>query len=197
MKPGFFRLDPHRRRSRRRLALLVVAAAFAALNLVTFAAFTWRKLTEVRRAEARATEVEERLRASEGALAVARKQSETIRANERDIAAFKARYLKDLASDLLDAQREIDALARASGISAPTTSYTLSRVKGTDLVRCAVGLPVEGSYRNLIGLIERVESSPRFLTLADLALSSGESKAQLKLEVSAYFIDDGSLRGVR
>lgn len=162
-----------------------------ALNLLAFAGFTWGRLTESRRAEARSAEVSRRLEESERALALLNSQRETVEANARDMKAFDEEVLQPLESDLLGVQRDIDAMVRAAGLRARNTSYGVERIRGVDFVRCAIEMPLEGSYRNIVDLVRRIESSDRFLTIESLSLSRGEGGARLQLRVFAYFSAEG------
>jgi Tfp pilus assembly protein PilO len=60
-------------------------------------------------------------------------------------------------------------------------------VRGTDLVRCEVTLPLDGSYANLTGFLARLESTERFIVVDQMALVQEEDGARMNLKLSAIF----------
>jgi Tfp pilus assembly protein PilO len=182
---------PGRRRSKKRAILWIACAAVAALNLATFAFFTWGRLTESRRAESRAADVRRRLAEAEKALAFVNAQRATLDANANDMRTFETEFLKPLEEDLLAVQREVDAMVRSSGLRSRNTSYAVEKVRGVDFARCAIEMPIEGSYRNLVDLIGRIESAERFLTIESLNLARDDAGARMQLRVFAYFSGEG------
>lgn len=184
---ALFQRDATRRRSRGRVVLLTVVAALGVVNALAFAAFTWRKLTEVRRSEARATEVEMRLDASEEALRVSKARQDAVSTGQKDIATFASRYLKPASTELLGTQREVESIAKAAGLKVRSAAYGIDPVKGSGMTRCEIDLPIEGSYRDVVDFIDRIESSHRFFTVDSLTLTRDDAGTKMSLQVSTYF----------
>jgi Tfp pilus assembly protein PilO len=176
------------RASRLRIRLAFVAGLLLASNGILFAAFTWPKLSSVKRAEARALEVSKRRASLEKVWSQVTARKELLARNRQDIESLSRDHLKYRAEDLFGAQREIDKLARDAGLRPKKSSYSLSKVKGTDLVRCEVTLPLDGSYASLSGFLERIESEKRFIVVDQMALTEEEGGgARMNLKLSAIF----------
>jgi Tfp pilus assembly protein PilO len=175
------------RASRVRIRLAFLSAFLLAANLILFAAFTWPKLSSVKRAEARAVEVSKRRAALEKLWSLLTARRELLARNRKDIESLGRDHLRYRSEDLFGAQREIEKLARDSGLKPKRSSYSLSKVKGTDLVRCEVTLPLDGSYASLTGFLGRIESEKRFIVVDQMALSEEEGGARMNLKLSAIF----------
>lgn len=181
-----------RRGSTLRRRLLWVGGLLLLANAGLFAAVTWPRLTSVRRAESRALEVSRRRAALEKVWSQVSTRKELLAQNRKDIESLSRDYLKDRADDLFGAQREIEKLAREAGLKPRKSSYSLSTVRGTDLVRCEVTLPLDGSYANLTGFLARIESAKRFIVVEQMALAQEEEGARMNLKLSAIFKDGGT-----
>jgi len=181
-----------RRRSRARLRVALLGVALLLVNALAFAVFTWPGLTRVRRAENRAKEAALRRADLEKLWAQVLARKELIARNREDIETLKNDYLRPRAEDLFGAQREIEKLARDSGLKPTKSTYSLEDVKGTGLIRCEVDLPLDGSYANLTSFLSRVAEAKRFLVVDQMALSENEQGAKMTLRLSAIFKDGGS-----
>ena len=177
------------RRSRTRLGVAMTGLTLLLVNLIAFAAFTWPRLTRVRRAEARASEVSARRAGLEALWAQVEARKELVARNRADIDSLNRDHLKSRAEDLFAAQREIERLAREAGLHPKTSSYVLQDIEGTNLVRCEVTLPLDGSYVNLTGFLNRIESAQRFIVVDQMALSQDEQGARMNLRLSVIFKD--------
>ena len=175
------------RSSRTRVRLAWVGALLFLANAVVFAAFTWPKLNSVRRAESRALEVSKRRAALERVWSQVTARKELLARNRQDIESLSRDHLKYRADDLFGAQREIEKLARDAGLKPKKSAYSISKVRGTDLVRCEVTLPLDGSYANLTGFLARIESAKRFIVVDQMALAQEEDGARMNLKLSAIF----------
>ena len=182
----------NRRRSATRLRIALIGALLLAVNGVAFAAFTWPRLTRVRRAESRAREVSSRRAVLEKLWSQVSTRKQLLAQNRRDIESLNRDHLKYRAEDLFSAQREIEKLARDAGLKPKKSGYAISKVKGTDLVRCEVTLPLDGSYANLAGFLARIESAKRFIVVDQMALIREEDGARMNLKLSAIFKDGDS-----
>ena len=186
----------NRRASKMRLRVVLLSALLLVANGVAFAALTWPRLTGVRRAESRARVVAERRAALERSWSVVQARKQVLAQNRKDIEALDRDHLKYRAEDLFAAQREIEALARQSGLRPKRSSYSLEEIRGTDLVRCEVTLPLDGAYSDLTGFLVRVQSAKRFIVIDQMALSQDEGGGRMNLKLSAIF-KDGEPRATR
>ncbi|MBX7183812.1 MAG: hypothetical protein K1Y01_01580 [Vicinamibacteria bacterium] len=180
--------------TRRRLAWLALLLLVA--NGVLFAAATWPRLNSLRRAESRAKEVSTRRAALEKVWAQATARKELLARNRSDIESLSRDHLKYRNEDLFGTQREIERLAREAGLKPKKSTYSISKVRGTDLVRCDVTLPLDGSYSNLTAFLARIESAKRFLLVEQMALSQEDQGAKMNLRLSAIF-KDGDTRAAQ
>ena len=178
-----------RRRSATRLRIALIGVLLLAVNGVAFAAFTWPRLTRVRRAESRSREVSTRRASLEKLWAQFSARKELLAQNRKDMESLNRDHLKYRTEDLFSAQREIEKLARDSGLKPKKSGYAVTRIKGTDLVRCEVTLPLDGSYANLTGFLARIESAKRFFVVDQMALAQEEDGARMNLKLSAIFKD--------
>ncbi len=176
-------------RNRRRLAFL---GAFVLLaNAALFATVTWPRLNSLRRAENRAKEVSTHRAALEKVWSQVTARKALLARNRQDIESLSRDHLKYRTEDLFGAQREIEKLARDAGLKPKKSTYSISKVKDTDLVRCEVTLPLDGSYANLTDFLARIESARRFIVVDQMALAQEEGGARMNLKLSAIFKDGG------
>jgi hypothetical protein len=157
------------------------------LNAVAFAAFTWPALTRARRAEGRSSDVAVQRAGLESLWSQLVARRDLVEQNRKDIETLKTDYLKFRASDLFAAQRDIEKLATDAGLRPRRSTYAIEKVKGTDLVRCTVNLPLDGSYSNLTEFLTRVETAKRFIVVDEMQLSQDEQGAKMNLRLSAIF----------
>ena len=182
-----------RRRSKARLRVALLGGILMVVNLLVFAAFTWPGLTRVRRAENRAKTAAARRAEVEKLWARVIARKELVSRNREDMEALKRDYLRSRSEDLFGTQREIEKLARDSGLKPTRSTYSLEDLTGTGLIRCEVALPLDGSYANLTSFLSRVAASKRFIVVDQMALSEDEQGAKMSLRLSAIFRDGGSL----
>lgn len=181
-----------RRGSKMRLRLALAAAMVLLANVVVLAALTWPRLTRLRGAEARARTIAEQRKSLEDLWTRVEERKTLVARNRVDIDRLLRDYLKPRETDLFAAQREIDTMARDAGLKPQKSSYQIGKVKGTDLVRCDVVLPLDGSYADLAGFLGRIESARRFLVVDQLSLSEEERGARMSLKLSALFREGGA-----
>ena len=121
---------------------------------------------------------------------VARK--ERVAQNREDIEGLTRDFLKPRAEDLFAAQREIERLAVEAGLQPKKSSYDVDRIKGTNLVRCEVTLPLDGTYANLSGFLSRVAAAKRFIVVDQMSLAKDAEAARMSLKLSAIFTEGGT-----
>lgn len=177
------------RRSKARLRMAVAGLVLLAMNAAVFATVTWPRLTRVRRAESRAEGVASRRAELERLWSSLLARKELVARNRQDIERLSRDYLKPRAIDLFGAQREIEQLAREAGLRTRTSTYDVDKIAGTDLVRCEVTLPLDGSYSHLTDFLSRIAATRRFIVVDQMALSENEQGARMSLKLSAVFTD--------
>ena len=179
-----------------RVRLTLLGALLLMANAVFFAAFTWPRLNSAHRAEIRAKEVSTRRAALEKVWSQVTARKALLARNRQDIESLSRDHLKYRGEDLFGAQREIEKLARDAGLKPRKSAYFISKVRGTDLVRCEVTLPLDGSYANLADFLARIESAKRFIVVDQMALAQEEDGARMNLKLSAIF-KDGDARAAQ
>jgi hypothetical protein len=66
--------------------------------------------------------------------------------------------------------------------------YTVKPVKGLDVERFEVTMPVQGTYQQVIGLVEDLERSSSFVTLEEISVREGtDGKIEVRMLLSCYF----------
>jgi Tfp pilus assembly protein PilO len=123
------------------------------------------------------------------------KQAATIDANGGDTRRFFKDMVGTREATYVPTLQEIEKMATAPGLKPGGRKYSADEVKGLPLQRVRIVLPLEGSYRQLVDFLRRVERSKRFLTVDRVQLhqgskSEGDAGANLMVEMSAYFQDE-------
>ncbi len=174
-----------------RRRLLPVVVVVAGLNLLVLVAFTLPRSWRLSRVASRAGSLRDEV-ARERALTAAQKaRVEATLNNARDVERFYREMVDRREVSLLPTLQEIETMAHQPGLVAGRRGYTREPLKGVPITRVSIRLPLEGSYQNLVGFLEKVERGKRFLTVDKIALSqnSGEAsgEARLQVELSAFF----------
>jgi Tfp pilus assembly protein PilO len=174
-----------------RRRLLPVAAAAAGLNLLVLVAFTAPRSWRLNRVASRAGSLREEV-ARERALTTAQKNRVlTAQNNTRDVERFYKQMVQRREESLLPTLQDIETMAHQPGLVAGKRGYTREALKGAPITRVAIRLPLEGSYQNLVGFLEKVERGKRFLTVDKIAISQNaderNGEAHLLVELSAFF----------
>lgn len=183
------------RRSQARRRIVLLGVALLAGNLLALAIYTWPRLTGVRRAERRADDVAVQRAGLESLWSQMVARKALVEQNRQDIEALKTEHLKFRETDLFAAQREIEKLAVDAGLRPRRSSYSIERIKGTDLVRCSITVPLDGSYSNLTDFLGRVESATRFIVVDQMALSQDDTSAKMNLRLFAVFKEGETREG--
>jgi Tfp pilus assembly protein PilO len=167
--------------------LLPVFLALLALNLVVLAAWTAPRTLRLRNATARVASAREALEREQAQAERARERAGAIEDNARDLARFYENVVGTEEADLLPTLEEIEEMARAPGLTPGRRSFRRDEIENAALERVAVVLPLEGSYEQLVGFLQEVERSSRFLTVDRISLRGKEDQeATLQVEMSAF-----------
>ncbi len=168
-----------------RLALL----ALLAVNVAVAAGFTVPRGLAQRRLDDRVAGLKaERAAALERQRAL-REREELLARNQRDATQLTERLIGTREETLVSVLEELDAAGRELNLRFGARSLNPVNVKGVALTRVSIAVPVEGSYRELVTFLRRLEHSRRFLSVDELRLSEreGGQRAALEVHVSAYF----------
>jgi Tfp pilus assembly protein PilO len=170
-----------------RRRLLPAFLILLALNLLMLAAWTAPRSLRLRNATARVAVARETVERERTRTAEARERADAIDANARDLALFYESLVDTEQADLLPTLEDIEAMARAPGLTPGSRRFRREEIEDVALERVAVVLPLEGSYQQLVGFLQEVERSPRFLTVDSISLrGTADSEASLQVEMSAF-----------
>ena len=174
---------------RRRLVPAVIVVA--GLNLLALLAFTVPRSWRLSRVASRAGSLREEVARQRVLTAALKARVETAESNARDVARFYKEMVQRREEAFLPTLQEIETMAHQPGLVAGKRGYTRESIKGAPITRVAIRLPIEGSYQNLVGFLEKVERGKRFLTVDKIALSQNSDErgggARLQVELSAFF----------
>lgn len=178
-----------------RQRLLPVVFAVLGLNLLVLVVFTLPRSWRLSRVASRASSLREEV-ARERALTAAQKaRVDAASSNTKDVQRFYKEMVQRREESLLPTLQEIETMAHQPGLVAGRRGYTREPLKGVPVTRVAIKIPLEGSYQNLVGFLEKVERGKRFLTVDKIALSHKSDDhgggAQLLVELSAFFKEQG------
>ena len=176
--------------------LLPVFLLLLVLNLLAAAAWTVPRTLRLRSATARVEAAREMVEQERRAATRQRERGDAIDANADDLVRFYETVVGPERADLLPTLEDIEAMARAPGLTPGRRSFRREEVKGTRVERVSVTLPLEGSYRQLVGFLREVERSERFLSLDGVWLRSDPAGgADLQVELSAFMRREAGVPG--
>ena len=180
-----------------RRRLLPAFLTLLALNLLVLAAWTVPRTLRLRSATARVAVARETVGRERTRAAEARERADAIDANARDLALFYESVVDTERADLLPTLEDIEAMARAPGLTPGRRSFRRDKIEDVAIERVAVVLPLGGSYQQLVGFLQEVERSPRFLTVDRISLHGTEdAEATLQVEMSAFMRLPQTARGI-
>jgi hypothetical protein len=174
---------------RQRKRLLIGLGVLAALNAVVAGAYTIPRVHGERRLAERKKLLGEELQRERAVAAQRRGQADTIRTNTEDVRTFYASTVSVQKAGLVPVLTAVEGFAREGGMRPGGATYKRKDVKGLPLERFVITMPVSGTYRQLVALVQRLERSQYFLTLDEIRLSGDAqgAKAELALTMSCYF----------
>jgi Tfp pilus assembly protein PilO len=164
-----------------------VFVALVALNLLVLATWTGPRTLRLRNATVRVASARETLERERAQAERVRERASAIEANARDLERFYESVVGTEEADLLPTLEDIEEMARAPGLSPGRRSFDREDIEDAALERVSLVLPLEGSYEQLVGFLQEVERSPRFLTVDRISLRGQEDReATLQVEMSAF-----------
>jgi Tfp pilus assembly protein PilO len=163
------------------LVLLVV-------NVLVFGLYTLPRRTSEKSASEQLVALRAEAESERQTISQLRAETETYHANLRDTQRFYADVLGGRQS-LVEVLEELGRMAAELGLRPGRRSFTQEEVEGVPLLKFGIKMPVSGSYSQLVSLLDRLERTPRFVTVESLRLrgKTGEQQADLDLVLSAYF----------
>jgi Tfp pilus assembly protein PilO len=174
----------------RRQAFLVLLGVLL-LNVGVFVAYTLPRTLQVRSATSRGLLAREEVAREREAVADLRRRADVVKANTQDAERFYE-AVAPRRTDVLAVVEDVEKMAKEPGLKPGPRGFAPADVKDPRLVRVKITLPLEGSYDQLVGFLDRVERSRHFLTVDRISLHSGrEGNAALQVEISAYFRSEG------
>jgi hypothetical protein len=132
---------------------------------------TWRRSSRTRLPARRASATWRRGAALEVDLARQRTQvedlrvrAETIAANRKDARRFMESQMAPPDASVVPILTEVESLAREAGPAGRPPDLHAGRSRGLRIERFGIVMPVDGTYRQLTGLVAELETAPKFLT---------------------------------
>jgi Tfp pilus assembly protein PilO len=159
-----------------------------ALNLV-FVPFTfWRGLRE-RRLSMEAMALRQAIAEKRKGAAEVGREVEIINANTEATKRFYAEVLKGRKDELSATLQRLVALATDGGIRTPRLGWKPEDVKGLNLTKVEIAMPVTGTYQQLGNLLQKLERTSDFVIVKQVAMRgrTADGAADLDVRLEAYF----------
>jgi Tfp pilus assembly protein PilO len=175
--------------ARVRRILVWAAAGLAIVNLAAFFAYTAPRAARKRDVAARVSSLEGDLARERTQVEDLRRRAETIAANRRDARRFMDAQVARPDASVVPILTEVESLARKQGLKVGHQTFAREGFAGLPIERFGIVMPVDGTYRQLTGLVSELETSPHFLTLDRMSAreAQGQEQVSLDLEFSFYF----------
>jgi Tfp pilus assembly protein PilO len=167
----------------------IAAGGALLLNGAVYAAYTLPRSLEQRSLASRVETLRKELELEQRRVEVSRERAEAIKGNEKDAADFYSKAIGARGASLVPILRAVETLAAEQGVRVGAQTYHWENVKGANLERLVTTVPVSGTYRQLAGFVQSLESSKHFLTLDEVSVrgAEGGQEAHLEMVVSCYF----------
>ena len=186
---------PSQRRPLWRARLLPLCLVLLGINAAAFLAYTLPRSIQERTLTARTGTLRQEVERLGRLASELRQVAETVRANTADTQRFFEKVLQTRKAALLPTLEDIENMVSGPGLKAGARSFKPEAVKGAPLTRVVVTLPLRGTYGQLVGFLDEVERSPRFLTVDRVSIVRATTEkadlANLDVQMSAYFRAEG------
>jgi Tfp pilus assembly protein PilO len=177
-------LNEHRR-------FVVVLIAALAANVGVYAAFVYPLATRVADADNRASRAAHALQEARSEFDAARGVATS---KERAEAELRTFYTEVLPANLSAAQRltylNLAQLARQSNLRVARRKAGEEHERGSGFDRLSIALVLEGQYEDIRNFVHRLETTPGFVIIDDVALDQGrdaQSTLVLTMQLSTYY----------
>jgi Tfp pilus assembly protein PilO len=159
------------------------------LDAVLFVAYTVPRSLQERSLSSSAGRLREEVQRENQVVEGLRRDADTVQANARDSQRFYEQVVSGRDATLVASLEELGRLAQELGLRPGHRSFDQEPVKGAPLVRFVVNMPVSGTYKQLTSFLDRLERSPRFVTVDSIKLKEkkDEGQADLDIVISTYF----------
>jgi hypothetical protein len=176
-------IGPALRERLRRPALVLLA-----LNVAALAAFTLPRALQVRNLNRRVAALRAEVEGERAEVEALKQRADAIARNGRDSERLFRELLEPRQDALLPALEEIHAAAEEEGMELGNETFAPQAAEGGRPASVRVTLPLQGSYRQIVGFLARLESSKHFLVVESLTFGATQpGQAHLGVTVSAYF----------
>lgn len=171
-----------------RRRLLPACLALLGLNVAAFLAYTLPRSLQRRSLSEQAAGLRAAVETERRQNAELRERARILKANAEDLQRFYHDLLGTASDALLPTLEDVEKMASEPGLKPGRRSFQPTEVKGAPLLQVVITLPLAGTYSQLVGFIERVERSSRFLTVDRVQIrKGGDRSASLSVELSAFF----------
>jgi len=171
-------------------------ALLAAANAAVFVLHTLPRRSEGRSLAATMERKKSELAAAEEQSRQIEERFETLELNGRDQRRFYGEVINGRDATLLPVLAELNGLAQELRLQADSLSVDPEEVKDSRLTRLQIKMPVQGTYRQILQFLERLERSEHFLVVDELGLRNatlgGGGQAELNIDFSTYFLAEGA-----
>ena len=180
---------------REKRILLIVLGVILAANTIFFFTYRIRYEQRLNDLDQRKSESLQQLEGARVARLLTERQVAGYRKVQQDIDQVYNERWSTQAQRLLPLILEVKRLAAACRLIPPTTSYTQSVSKTTEVgamntTVVGISFAVQGSYERVRRLINLLELSPQFVIIDSIALTpGGDQSLNLNLRVKTLFRD--------
>jgi Tfp pilus assembly protein PilO len=165
-----------------------------AVNGAVYLTLTYRLATKQERLASQHSALIDGVAAKQQSLTNLEIESERLSRNEETVLQFWSETVQPKEPGLTEAWAELSQLATDSGLAVGRISFRYDPLD-VGLTRVNASMPLEGGYFDLVGFVNRLESSSRFFLVREISLSRGrgdESQIALNCDVSFFIKDDTS-----
>jgi Tfp pilus assembly protein PilO len=174
------------------LPIVAVLGGLLALNLLFMLLVNTPRLEQARTADQTTAALEAAVRKQDSRVAQLQESVARLQHNRELLARFFSEDLATKQERLVAVQREIHRIAQTYQVQATQLKFTHEAVKGSDLVRMTVNIPLSGGYNNLRQFLNEVERSDLFLIIEAIQLQEGDQGGvmlSLNVRLATYFAD--------
>lgn len=178
-----------RRRGFWRRYLLAPLAVLLAVNAVAWVGYTLPRSLEHERIAGRVAQLARLVREQRVRTEALTTLAESIRSNERDSERLFREVVCPTERAFLDLIEDLERAVVSSGLLPDRRTIRRDAIEELGLARYSVSLPASGSYRQLVDLIDEIESAPAFVIIEEIRLASADAgSASLRVELSTYCV---------
>jgi Tfp pilus assembly protein PilO len=172
--------------------VLITLGAVLALNVLLLFTLIRPRQADAASADATTASLAARVDRAENRVHSLAEAEKRLQEGRAELDRFYDEVLSSKAKRLVGIQRELQEICDTFAVQPTQISFAHEPVKGTDLVRIVIDLPLVGGYNNLRQFIQEVEHSKEFLILESIQLQESEQGGallNLKVRLASYFRD--------